>query len=488
MPYEILLKHNEINGAMKKIDGMKFFTFLNSSKSKPKDICLYEGLINRKLPNSMLEFYKQLNGFDIKIQFQDEPNDLYAVACGMLVGINSFLYGLNYIFTEKCSKKGEYHKNFLWISKDDPKLIQDLEENYFILEKCDRSVYCFTLFKFIENQEEPELYLYKYPHYFYPLKLTFTEYVELAFDVRMLMSWQDYFINREKTSPEALHHLDKERPYPFFRKIREIIPDIDLSRFPGSKEAEPLASFEVLAKEKDYNRRFEKRFQELEAKINNSQGNFQLRYRPEPLSINCIRKIETILKRKLPDSILAFYCQMKGLQLEWSYKDPAKYVADPGWYPNANFRLLGLDEVFGGYDYYQERNWHDKMHEGVVTMEDTFNEAELAFAKQCRLIVSEEFAKTVIRFVEGIEEPELYIIQRGTFYKLPLSFEKYMEKLLENMGMVDWQYFLLKPEDYTDDQLAVHPPTVRFIKDAFPEVDVSEYRKVVSNVEKEIYL
>ena len=128
------------------------------------------------------------------------------------------------------------------------------------------------------------------------------------------------------------------------------------------------------------------------------------------------------------------------------------------------------------------------MHEGAVTMESVFDEAEMAFAKQCHLIVSEEFTKTVIRFVDGEAEPELYIICRGRFYKLLLTFEEYLEKLLENMGMLDWQYFLLNPEDYRDDELATHQPTVRFINDVFPEVDISGYRKVVSNAEQGIYL
>lgn len=118
----------------------------------------------------------------------------------------------------------------------------------------------------IEKKDEPELYLYKYPHYFYPLKLTFSEYMKTALETKMMAPWQDYFIDREKTDKIALKHLEIERPYPFFRKIKEVMPEVDLSKFPKMDE-EPLSSFEILAKEKNYTTRFENKFRELEDRI-----------------------------------------------------------------------------------------------------------------------------------------------------------------------------------------------------------------------------
>lgn len=123
------------------------------------------------------------------------------------------------------------------------------------------------------------------------------------------------------------------------------------------------------------------------------------------------------------------------------------------------------------------------MFEGIVTLEGAFSDEQMEFAKQCRLIMNETYTKTVIRFVEGMEEPELYVLLTSSpFYKLLLDFEGFIEMLYENMGMLDWQRFLLDSTEFSDEKLAyTSHPAVKFIQDMFPEADLSNYRMLPEN-------
>jgi hypothetical protein len=40
--------------------------------------------------------------------------------------------------------------------------------------------------------------------------------------------------------------------------------------------------------------------------------------------------------------------------------------------------------------------------------------------------------------------------------------------------------YFVTPDHYKDEEFPTHPPTVQFIRDVFPDTDVSKYRKILS--------
>jgi hypothetical protein len=104
----------------------------------------------------------------------------------------------------------------------------------------------------------------------------------------------------------------------------------------------------------------------------------------------------------------------------------------------------------------------------------------MEFARTCKLMSYEEVNSLAIRFVEGKEEPELYLRDLLGFYPLTINFEEYIELLLDNMGMEYWQRYFIDPSSNPDKHFKTLPPTVKFIQEVFPAVDISKYRKVYS--------
>lgn len=464
------------------MDGTKYCIASVSEKPRKKEIADFEKFIKRPLPKDMMEVFEKSDDFSIEWFYQMPENTLTITGSTFFGSLDTFMNGQQRYSSAK-AKKGKRHHEFLWEEGDAPDLIRDLEDNFFILDIIDLTAHVYTLFRFVPGREDPELVLYKYPHHMYPLTIGFKEYVELAIEVRGLCLWQDHFIDRTRCTQKALEYLDSERPDHFFENVNRLFPEADLSRFPEPVQQGPHA-FEHLGKEKNYAGRFRDRFEMLKQKVGAAGGEFELEYNRDPLTILTIRKIEGILGRRLPDSMLAFYSQLNGFRLTWSFPDKTLYGKDPNDYPSGEFHLVGLEETFGGFEPHRNRNWGENMHEGIVTMEDSMDDETLAFAKQCRLLLNElgHDNDTVVRFAENCEEPEIYVMDQGEFIKMQTGFEGFIEALLENMGMTSWQFFLTSPEDYSSKFLETHSPAVRYIRDVFPDADVSGYRKVESNM------
>jgi len=443
------------------VNGSPDVIFTLRSQSNKKDIIKFESMIKKSL-DDIKKFYEDYSGLSMEWKIKHE-NMLTIEGKSFIRSLDSFMNGQQ-LKSSKKAKKGERHKEYLWEDGDDPELIKDLEDNYFILDIVEHYSKLFTIFK-IED-DKVKLFLYKYPHHFYPLKLSFIEYIEKSIEYRGIYVWQDYFIDRENTTKAALEFLDSERPDMFHKNMKENFPEIEISDIPEPEKTINKYSFEILVEKKDYFRRFDKRFKQLEQKLNNINGaEYKLEYNIGKLNIPIIRRIEGMLNRALPDSMLAFYSQINGFRLSWKYPLKKDLTA------RASFNLLSLEQMFGGFDP-MDRNWTDNMFEGIVTMKDVMDNESLTFAKQCRLMSNEEFNDTVVRFVEGKDEPEIYVMISGKFYPMKVSFEEYIELVLENMGVEYWQRFHIKKELYPDEEIENYSSTLEAIKSIFPDVDL----------------
>lgn len=321
----------------------------------------------------------------------------------------------------------------------------------------------YTLLKFVEGKDEPELYLNTYPHHLYPLSIGFSEYIELTIAFRGLHLWQSYFIK-----PEAgpLHPPVPDR---FFRNVKLLFPDVDLSRFPEVKQEEPDYSFAILAAQKNYAGRLNHMVDELQTRL---EGVGKVTFESNPgVSLMGIRKAMAVIGQDLPDSFLAFYRSMNGFELEWKL--------DGDEYTYARFQMPPLQDVFGGLRGEYNRDWNSRFLEGIIDF-DILSEKEVEFCKRLRLIYSAEYNDTFIHLdrLDGkSSEPQLYVSDEGFFIPLTINFEEFLELLMETRGLEYWQRFLTKEENYSDREFATIPPLHSRMEKIFPKANLSRFRQ-----------
>jgi hypothetical protein len=450
-------------------DGDVYVNMYLTPQFRKADVKKFDKFLGYDMPKEMREFYTEYGGLSLTWQIKYETSMI--IEGGAFVrSLDSFMNGQQLKSSRK-SKRGERHKEYLWEEGDDPALIKDLEDNYFILDIVEHYSKTFVIFKIVDDI--PKLFLYKYPHYMFPLTLGFTDYIEKTIEYRGFYMWQDYFIDTANTSEEGLAFLAQERSDLFHIHMRNIFPEVDISNIPEPEDQDAKYSFEILTAKKEYIQRFEKRFKEFEEfLLTHRASTFSLEYNNDRINIPIIRRIESMLQRPLPDSMLAFFTQINGFELKWKY---GKHI--DGCTPSGSFRLLGLDQLFGGFNP-MDRNWTDTMFEGIVTMKDVMDDETYSFAKECRLLSNEEFNDTVVRFVDGKEEPELYVIINGNFYPMTTSFDDYIELLLENMGLEYWQRYFIDKDHYADEEFNSLPPVTKMLQVINPQSDLSKYRVI----------
>ncbi|MGK7894885.1 MAG: hypothetical protein AB4372_15025 [Xenococcus sp. (in: cyanobacteria)] len=470
----------DLKNKLRSLPGIKVAKGRPFPKSSEKEILEFGKFIKKNTPSSIQNVYSKIGGITFRLEFQKNDYDSFVYGESFILGPDSLISGPR-LRTPSAAKKGERLKGYCWDDGDDTDLAKKMEEEIFILDYIDSISNTYTVFKLDTETSEPRLFSFKYPHHLFPLTLSFEDYFEKTLEYRCIFCWQDYFIDKSKLNKEALDYLEQERPDRFLKDILEIHPGVDLSKLPNQPENNDY-SFSLLAKEKNYNQRFREQFQSLKLFLEDRNGTFELEENRHPLTILTIRKIEYILGERLPDDILAFYSQLNGFSLNWSlpYDENGTYQDS---FPMADFKLFGLEHVFGGLEPWNNRVWHNRMFKGLVTFEEVMDEEELAFAEQCKLIYTSEQDKVVMRLSADIEEPELYLMDRANFIKLQLTFAEFIECLIENLGITHWPWFFTSTEDYPDSFLSTHPSINRYIQEIFPEVDTSKYREVESNLQ-----
>ncbi|NOQ24884.1 MAG: hypothetical protein GQ564_05925 [Bacteroidales bacterium] len=447
------------------IDGMSDCYCQVYDKPKHAIIKKVEEILGANLFNEMRDFYSKCDGFTIQ-WYTQKPGAQSNVGSCMISSLQNYISGTPY---DEPSLKDTYrYKNYLWDETDNEELIEYLERNIFIVDYVDLKANVFVVFD-ASKGEKLQLILYKYPHQQIPLSLSFREYVIWADKLRAMQGWQEIFIENANLETSLGRH------YPFYFYFKETFPDLKVEQSGHVKDM-PNSLFENLHKN-DYLNKFYDSIQKLEEILLSHKTQAYFEIRDEPLTIHVIRKIELILGKPLSDEMLAFYCQINGFRLVWALPDNSKQKILNA---KADFKILGLDEMFGGFEPLQNRNWNEPSFEGILTFPDSMDEDKLKEANNFRLFNAEELNDVAISF--ETEKPQLYVYEKGEYFKLSLSFTDYLKKLIENRGIEYWQKFFTYSTDYTDDYLQICPPVVSFIKTLFPNVKVKNYRQVKSNM------
>ncbi|WP_025741551.1 hypothetical protein [Aquimarina pacifica] len=494
MNLEVLKTPFELEDKIQRIDGVFACSNQRSSKSSKKENEKFEKTIGFGIPDEMLELYNYHESINLLWQYRKD-------GVGLING-RSWLHGpysfnKGYFNARRTKKKGEKLKGHLWVEGMNTEWINELESRYFILDFICFYSNTFVLLSFSEDPSpKPELTLFIYPNFLFPLKISFQEYVYWVDKVRALDTWMEHFIDKEKCTEEALQQLKIMRSGRFFANMSSVFPEVDLTDFSGNdKTIEPSYPFTSIAVQKNYFEEliaksevfFEDKPVEGENKIPYTETwttEFSLiSFVPKPLNIYMVRKIETCIERQLPDSMLAFYSQLNGFRMDWNIPKDSdfckNYEKEDRDYLFGNFKLYALHEVFGGNKAIDTFHWNRDNWPGAVSDPINMSDEELLFANTCFLIYGSELNNVVIRFEDEEEEPYLYLceyINGGFFHKLNINFDEFIAFLFENMGLQYWVRFFIEDDEDAREIIRKSPNVPRILEKLNPNANLSKYR------------
>ena len=188
--------------------------------------------IERELPDSMLAFYSQINGFTMEwsISKDSEFCEDYEMEDKNYLFGNFKFYGLHEVFGGPNSID-----TFYWDRDNWPGAVSDpinmSDEELLFANSCFLiygSEFNNVVIRFEEGQIEPDLYLCEYlnEHFFHRLSLTFEEFIELLFENMGLQYWIRFFIEDEEDAREI---IKKSPNVP--RIVKKLNPRANLSKY-----------------------------------------------------------------------------------------------------------------------------------------------------------------------------------------------------------------------------------------------------------------
>lgn len=439
--------------------------YMEATKEEFKD---FQNFLSYPVPTTIKKYYEERLPFVISWTYRDsETNSLTASGQCAFSGMDKFVWGPQKGGLDK-AKRGERHKYLLWYDGDDPAFIKKVEKDYFIFDVVDISAHCYTLFRITKENSEPELSLFIYPNSIYPLTLDFNTYISHAEKLKGTHLWQEFFIDRKKCDQESLKELDNMRPYPFFTTMNKLFPEVDLSSIGIIQEKEEYEPHYIkLSRIKNYRSRFKSMFIELESKMKSCNSDIEF-----DTTLPTIRKAETLIGRKLPDSMLAFYTALNGFKLSWVHATAGNKI--PETYRTCEVNFFPLHKIFFGFDYTDKPGDPD-LFEGMLVFKD--DDENMKLARECYPIADNENGTTAIRFVKGQKEPELYLFINSIPHKLSVTFEEFIERFLETRGLMLWERQIIDKETIPAGYLNLSNDFKGDMKTIFPEVDLSPYRQ-----------
>lgn len=209
-------RFTKINTELQEV--MNDHTFVIERDTTIPCIMKAETILNRQLPDSLLAFYTDINGFKLSWRHSSVEDSLpksYRAAETRMLPLHKVFFGLS---DYDNPKKTDLFNDLLVVLD---KYQQLANECYPI--NCND--HCVTAIRFIEESEEPELYLFSegIP---YKLSVTFEEYIESLLKTRGLSFWEFQLIDTSAI-PEGELDLSNN----FVNDMNELFPDTDLSDF-----------------------------------------------------------------------------------------------------------------------------------------------------------------------------------------------------------------------------------------------------------------
>ena len=399
--------------------------------------------IGRKLPRSLVDFYKNTNGFIIEWSGGETPGLEGKVEIQMIQ--NLFSREVDTVFSSEDQQTGYFYSNQL--SPDEKVKLKD----FYVLDILYPGN--FTLLKLDPEMEEPELYLFTYRKKLTRLNLSFPQYVNLCLETRGLCLWQQY-------ATEGMHFSDDLGfDDDFFDHMDRFFPGADLSLL--SKKLKPGLPSIAKMRETDYGRLFEERVQRFEQRTG---ANIQ-RFETYPgARTSALIKAQESIQRKLPDSFIEFFASTNGLDLDWNFEQYTGRIHIPP-----------IEMVFGGPHGKNKIEWNEEADfKGSLWFDDTEGQE---FIKELRLLES-PYEKSLFIGIKVSEsgEPELYKVEaRSETKKLEIPLSKYFNYLLEFLGAYYW-FGLTTGER----KISIRTQSTEYLledglKDLFPDVEIEKF-------------
>lgn len=393
--------------------------FQLNNKASKSQINKIEKEIGRKLPPGMLDFYSQMNGLYMSWRYR-VPGEPYRIITG-----KSEIRSIDKVFTNliEVFDNGDWKDDVFW-SRYSKKEEIELFNNFMVLDELDNGNY--IIFK-INNDQEPDLYLYSHCNRYYPLDISFSEYVDLLFKTCGMYLWQEYV-----TRP-ATFEKNREIPDNFHDNMKLLFPETDLSRFGVSDKLLTKSNYNIFFQKKekiDYKALFLEKVEEL----NKNKKLIEINFEPgkQDTTIGTFRKVKEATGRELPVSMYEFYTSINGFDLEWELEGKNDEII------RGQIHMQPLEDVFGGYNGKYRKDWDDEVFKNILWMED-YEKEDITFMKPFKIIdtYEGESRDVVIRFIK--KEPELFLRDKWEYQPLSISFSEYVNLLLETLGLEYWQ-------------------------------------------------
>ncbi len=365
-----------------------------------------EKKIGMALPKDIIEFYKTCNGFLFDWSIKLDKNRITGY---------SFLMSYFHLFSREHAPRTGESKGFYNINTSNAKAKK--LERLFIFDHIHFSNY--VLCDFENSRDETQLYLYLHDGRLFKMNLNVMEYADKVLEYGAIYLWQRHFCNDYVISPLDLKD-DCES------NLKTIFKSVDTTSF--NPELKRLTVPNTVV---NYRKIFEDSISLFtkDKKVKITKNEIQL-----GAPIGYLTKAQYVLGKKLPDSLLAFYSQMNGIQLEWHKNNHGGAI-----------NMYSIENVLGGpisnfghnnKDWLRKNDYLD-----ILWFDEEDDEAE-HYQKLRPLDVPYGTHDFV-----GINPDDFslhFCSARSNIKPFPLSFEKYIQYLIDYLGTGSWHHLLIE--------------------------------------------
>lgn len=189
----------------------------------------------------------------------------------------------------------------------------------------------------------------------------------------------------------------------------------------------------------DYQKFIKERVNTMKKMEGFSVDNFKLN---KGISPDKVEKISSLLGSKIPSAILNFYSAVNGFELSWNYEDE-------------NTELFGcwdfwsLERLYFGYDgKISKTNLANPFEETLWSEE--YEEKAIKELKQHKVIESVIGEDTYVTCKIIGENVQLFYTNEDRWKPIPIDFDKYVQVIVEFLGVSDIRAELAKPKFYNN--------------------------------------
>jgi hypothetical protein len=363
--------------------------------------------------------------------------------------------------------------------------------------------YSHVAVKFFRNQEAPKFYYYTLEtKSYYKMSIGFEEYLDLLLQTRGLRYWQEFFIddsnfrinlNRGKRFIETLEILFPELDRTIFESqlaekrainlsyFRQISGDLNEPQLGvtasglGSNNEDKKISHNLTCISMNYQQYIE----QLKTKILEFSASPQ--YELLFYDIGKPQTMETILEE---EDFLATECEVIEDFKIW---EPFKKFYQSAMWINFIWRYLGQDPnslhiPYGASSIHSINSVYEageiyipEENRTIYRPDDEWVEQPFKLYGEYRIfdrITMENENHVAVKFSFDRESPKFYYYTFTTksYYKMSISFDEYLELLLQTRGLKPWQEFFIDDSNFKLDPIRGE----QFLRDLellFPEVD-----------------